>query len=168
MGLDTVFPEIAMGFAETIAHAVEIGEAKQWRDEDIPLIIAVCRYARQKFESRREQLRQVVLNGVDVRGFVAQGEPQLLRLESLLQECVRTRATAGPMEGTSIESPELAAELEALGEAVDRFRDLLQKALAAMQAPRQPLDWERVRQAQAAYREGETKPLERSPQPGGE
>jgi hypothetical protein len=168
MSLDTVFPEMAAGFAESITHAVEVGEAQAWRDEDVPLIAAVCRYARQQFESRQEQLRRAILNGVDVGTFIAQREPELVRLEKLLQDCARSQLAVSSTDGVSVAARELAAELEALGEAVGHFRDLLQKALVRMKPPRQPLDWERVRKAQAAYLEGETKPLERSPQPVGE
>jgi hypothetical protein len=168
MGFGTVLPEMVIGFAETVTHAVEVGEAEDWQDEDLAPIIAACREVGQKFESMEEKLRQSLLHGVDVATFVARSEPPLLRLERLLVEQARIQAEMGrSSEGSSVEAPELVAEFTAMGQAVGRFRDLLKNAISAMKAPRHLIDGKRFQEAQAAYLRGETQPFQSAPEPSG-
>jgi hypothetical protein len=157
MSRGTVFPESPIRFAEDITYAME-DDAEQWGKEDAPLIIAVCRLTRLKFESMRKTLLETVQGGVDVATFVSQGEPALRRIDKLLLAFSRAVGDLVGEPGAAAELRELVAELGTLERSLVDFRDLLRKLLLAMTSPRQPVDWGRVAEVQETYLRGETKP----------
>ncbi len=57
MGFGTVFPEMVMEFAETVTHAVEVGEKNEWSAEDVRQVAKACQETRQKFRSLEAMLR---------------------------------------------------------------------------------------------------------------
>jgi hypothetical protein len=156
---------MVMEFAETVTHAVEAGAGQELSAEDIQQVATACRETREKFTSMQEMLRKELTHGVDTATFVQRHEPRLARLDKLCLHHSAALAEADRLRAIPFETRELIAEFEALGKAVSRFRDLLKEALSKMKTPRRPIDWQRVQQAQEAYRKGETAPFERMPGP---
>jgi hypothetical protein len=168
MGFSTVFPEMAMEFAETVTQAVEAGAEQELSAEDLRQVATACRETRDKFASLQEMLRNELTHGVDVATFVRQYEARLTRLDKLSLRHSAVLAEADRLKAVPSETQELIAEFEALGKAVCRFRDLLKEALSKMRTPRRPIDWQRVQAAQEAFRKGETRPFERTAGPRGD
>src|SRR5262245_55737323 len=83
MVFSTVFPEMALEFAETVTHAVEAGAEQELSAEDLRQVATACRETRDKFASLQEMLRKELTRGVDVATFVRQYEPRLARLDTL-------------------------------------------------------------------------------------
>jgi hypothetical protein len=152
MVVSTVFPELVRRFAEAITQAVEAGEWEKWPPEDAAQFAAACQEIRQKVESFEERLRQTLAEGVDVATFKATVGSLLPRWETLAAEMAHA-------QGVAAEAGEVLAEFTPLVRAVAGVRDLFKNALAVMDSPRPPMDWERVHAAQAAYLKGETKPF---------
>jgi hypothetical protein len=168
MTFGTVFPEMAMGFAESVTHAVQVAETKEWSAEDVRQVVAACREVRQKFDAMGRLLRDALVEGVDAATFVRQEEPHLARLEKLLSQHAAILAEADRIQAPQSGHGEFLAEFEAMGKAMSGVRDLLRQALSAMTTPRRPVDWQRVQEAQAAHVRGETRPLEATPAPNGD
>jgi hypothetical protein len=168
MGFGTIFPEMVMEFAETVTHAVEAGAEQALSAEDIRQVVTACRETREKFTSLQEMLRKELTHGVDTATFARQHEPRLARLDKLCLRHSTVLAEVDRLKAIPSESRELIAEFEALGKAVSRFRNLLKEALSKIKTPRRPIDWQRVQQAQEAFRKGETTPFERTPGPSGD
>jgi hypothetical protein len=163
MGFGTVFPEMVMEFAETVTQAVEAGGEQDLSAEDIQQVAAAARETREKFRSMHELLRKELTLGVDTATFIQRHEPRLARLDKLSLRHAAVLAETDRLKAIPSETRDLIAEFEALGKAVSRFRDLLREALAKMMTPRRPVDWQRVQEAQEAFRKGETRPFERTP-----
>ena len=164
MVFGTVFPEMVMEFAETVTHAVEIGEKEEeWSAEDVRHVAVACRETGEKFGSMQEMLRNALTGGVDVAAFVKQEGPRLARLDKLLLRHSAILAEADRLQALSPETREVVADFEAMGRAMSLFRDLLKEALSKMTTPRFPIDWQRVEEAQAAVGRRETKPFHRTP-----
>jgi hypothetical protein len=157
MSISAVFPEVAMGFAESVTHAVAAAEKAQWSDEDVRQVRLACREVRQKFEWMDQIVRRALVDGVDAATFVAQAETHRTRLDRLLLQFSAIQAAARSDDG------EFVVEFEGMGKAISRVRDLLNEVLTKMKTPRRPIDWQRVEEAQAAYVRGETKPFKRAP-----
>jgi hypothetical protein len=159
MVVSTVFPDLMMDFTEAITKAVEVAEFEKWSPEDALQIAVACRELRQKMESFEEQLRRVLVQGVEVATFKARFGPLLSRWEKLASRHAAWLKKMGHVQGTAPAVAEAFTEFELLARTVGRVLDLLRNALDIADAPHSPIDWERVRAAQAAYLKGQTKPL---------
>jgi hypothetical protein len=165
MTTDTILPEVVMDVGETVTRAVETKEKKDWSVEDLKLIANLARLTRDRFAAATVVLHEKLGQGVNAATFLKREEPRFPRLDKLVQRhCVllavldRLQADATDPDFSSA-ARELTAVWEETGKAMSGLRDLLAEALAMMKAPRRPVDWERIRQAQAAFAQGETKPF---------
>jgi hypothetical protein len=165
MGYSTVFPEMVMGFAETVTHAVEVGESNKWSEEDARQITAACRETGDKFRSLEQILRLRLTEGVNAATFLKEEQLRLARLDKLLSQHAAALTESDRLQRVPSEALELIAAFEELGKTIARFRDLLKTAISKMNTPRRPVDWQRVQEAQAAFGKGETKPLDGTPDP---
>jgi hypothetical protein len=152
MVVSTVFPEMMMKFAETITQVVGTGQSATLPPEDAHQIAAVCREIRLRMESFEKTRRQELAHGVDVATFKAKVGLILPQVEKLAAEMEHA-------QGVAPEGSEVAAEFALLAQAVARIRDLFRNIVAILNAPRPPIDWKRVKDAQAAYSKGDTKPF---------
>lgn len=167
MSFGTGFPEMVIGFAETVTQTVEAGEEKEWSAEDFRQVTAACREVREKFAAMDGMLRNALTQGVDPALFVRREEPRLARLDKLLSRHSAILAEADRLLTASPEMRALIAEYEALLKSMSQHRGLLNEALSKMKAPRRPIDWQKVQEAQAAFGRGETVPFQRTPEPTG-
>jgi hypothetical protein len=153
MVVSTVFSEMVLGFVKAVTQAVEQGEFERWSPEDARQFVAACLEVRLKVESLGDRVQQTLAEGVDVATFKATFGSLHTRWESLALEMEGVR-------GSVNKAGEMGAEFEPLVRAVTRVRDLLQRAFAAIASPHPSLDWQRIQDAQEAYRKGDTKPFQ--------
>lgn len=171
MSHKTVFPDMLVGFAEAIAEGINDWEAthrvqappSETSDElndsveDISRIVDACRDVRRKVEQEIESLKKRLLRGVDAISFVAKNQPLLVRLDKMIVGNSATLAAADRLQQASGQSNELYRVFEELNESLIVYRDILKNGVSAMQSPRGPIDWDRVKAAQESLLKGETK-----------
>jgi hypothetical protein len=156
MATATVFPDLAVGLVEKMAEAFGDHKVQELPPEEIAAATSICRAIRHLFTAARHSVERSLSEGVDVKAFTARYDPTLSSLELISVSVARVAASAGP-------APDLAgeflSELRALGGDVADLQHLLGEALSKAKAPLRPIDWDRVREAEAAYARGETKPV---------
>src|SRR5947209_3145470 len=120
MSLETVFPDMVVGFAETIAKTVELNEQNamrrgaampgpyyEWWKEDVLRVTTACREVREKVETAKESIRQRLMSGVEVASFLATREPVVSRLDSIILRNSATLAEANGLQGPPDEAKEM-------------------------------------------------------------
>ncbi len=159
MSCSAVFPERVREFAENVTHAVEDWQDKDWSEEDIRQISELCQKALEKVTATEDSLQEELKSGVDSAAFIKRTNPLLDRINKLLDGEWVSLSEPDRFQAKTVAGHKLLADFNDLGRAIARVRDLLKEAFLKMSAPRQPIDWQRVQEAKAAFTNGATRPF---------
>jgi hypothetical protein len=156
-----MLPDLALGFAETMATTFESGRVDQLTPREISQAISACDFLRGLFTEAHRSIEEGLSQGVDARAFAAKYERAVIELQAILTTAERivTKARTSPLPAPA----ELfVSNYRELMDAMLRLRQLLAEAVDKAKRPTGPIDWQRVRDTEAAYTRGETKPFQRS------
>jgi hypothetical protein len=164
----TLFPDLATGFAEKMAGALESRRVEDLSADEVAAAIFACSFLRSLLSMARRSIEATLREGVDARAFADRYEPAVTEVDRVtdLTERVAERARTGDLP---VLAQEFLADFRALGEDLAGFRQFLAEAVAKAKAPLPPIDLGRVQEAQAAYDRGSTRPFRKgaeSHQPG--
>lgn len=143
----------------TVTEDVLPEPASQWPPQYFRLCLDVVEKLRENAAQMRQTLEEELSKGTEARSFVREYSP-LLALSDTLVAKIKKRLSHLEQEGDAA-SADLAARFRALDGEFQAFRRLLADALThASQSPRM-VDRGRVRAAEEAFAQGETKPFSR-------
>ncbi|HEV3256510.1 MAG TPA: hypothetical protein VG013_06510 [Gemmataceae bacterium] len=160
-----VYPVLASGLIDTITHVMLAGRVEESSAEAVGEAAALCRQARRAVKAIRDEQEQTLGDGRQAREFVDQMDPLAqmlgrgLAILSRLVDDLGDRDLTPPMT-------EFLSEAQALVREAGDLHGLLAEALVKAKAPPHPIDWDRARDAEAAFTRGETKPFQRHPKAG--
>jgi hypothetical protein len=161
MATPTMFPDLAVGFAEKMANTFE-GRIKELTPDQVSTAIRACAFLQDLFAQARRSIEEELSQGVEARAFADKYErlatdlePVLATTQRLVTEA-RTSSHSEPVE-------QVVSSYRALMDEMLSLHEFLAKAVAKAKLPARPVDWKRVQEAEAAYASGETKPFQRSP-----
>lgn len=149
----------ATNLAALVSQAAD--RVEELTPEQLSTWTSGCDFLRGLFAQARRSIEDGLSQGVDAKVFAAKYEQGIADLEAVLTMTQRivTRAWTSAL-------PQPAEQF------VARYRDLMDDLLdlhqflagvvATAKMPHCPVDWQRVREAKAAYERGETKPFQRS------
>jgi len=160
MGAAPVLLNVAIGWAETTARALEAPE--ELSADDLASAIAACRLLRDMLTLARRSLEERLAHGVDATAFAASYDRASADLRAVLtttQGIVQRALTRLP----SPPGDEFVSSYRGLVEDMLSLQTFLGDALEKAQLPPHPVDWKHVHAVEAAYAQGETKPFQRSP-----
>jgi hypothetical protein len=154
----TLFPDLATGFAEKMAGALESHQVEDLTADEVSAAIFTCSFLRTLLSMARRSVEATLREGVDARAFAARYEPAVIELGRVtaVAERVAERAQADDLPALA---QEFLADFRALGEDLAGFRQFLAEAVAKAKAPLPPIDLGRVQEAQAAYDRGAMRPF---------
>jgi hypothetical protein len=153
--------DLALGIAEKVNAAFAAGQVEQLQADEFAASSATCRFLRDLFEKARRSIEATLSAGVDARAFAAHYGGAVAGLDGMLQTVERIVAHAQDRQ-LSQAAGQFLADYQELGRAMADLRGLLVEALAKAGAPTRPVDWDRIRAAEAAHARGETKPFQRT------
>jgi len=158
----TVYPVLADGLIDTITRVMRDGRVEESSVEAVGEAIALCQQARRAIKAVREEQERTLADGRQVKEFVAQMDPLTgvlgrgLVVLSGLVDGLGHRDLSPPMM-------EFLSEAKALVREADALQRFLVEALAKAKVPPRPIDWNRAKDAEAAYTRGETTPFQKRP-----
>ncbi len=161
MATATMFPGLAVGFAEAMANTFETGRVEELTPEEVSTAIRTCVFLRDLFTQARQSIEEQLSQGVDARAFAAKHEKAVADLEEVVKTAQRVVTKA---RTSSLLPPvqQFVSSYRALLDDMVSLHQFLAEAVAKAKLPVRPVDWNRVQEAKAAYASGETKPFQRS------
>jgi hypothetical protein len=162
MATATIFPDLAVGCAQTLANTLETVGVEELAPEEVLTAIRMCAFLQDLFAQARQSIIERLSQGVDARAFAARYERVVSDLEAALTTTQRvvTKARTTPLPPTP---EQLISNYRALMDDMLSLHQFLAAAVAKAKLPMRPVDWNRVQEVKAAYARGETKPFQRSP-----
>jgi hypothetical protein len=158
MASATFIPDLAAGLAETLSDNVE--KVEELSTKDVQAALLVCTFMQTLLKMARGSIESSLRQGVDARAFASTYERSIAGLDSASKAVGRLLQRGHPRHWPIL-GEELLSGYEDLAADLAKLRQFLVEAVAKAKAPPRPLDWERVRQAEAAYGRGETKPFDK-------
>jgi hypothetical protein len=162
MATATMFADLAVGFAETMAKTFEMGRVEELTPEEVSTAIRMCVFLQDLFAQARRSIAEALSQGVDARAFAAKYEQAVTDLEAVLTTAQRvvTKARTSPLPPPA---EQFISSYRALMDDMLSLHEFLAEAVAKAKLPVRPIDWKRVQEAEAAYAKGETKPFQTAP-----
>jgi hypothetical protein len=159
----TMLPDLAVGFAGTMANTFEAGGVEELTPEEVSAAIRTCDFLQELFGQARRSIEEGLSQGVDAKAFAAKYERAVTGLEAVLTvtERVVTKARTNPLPPPA---EEFVSRYRALLDDLISLRQLLAEAVGKAKLPTRPVDRNRAQEAEAAYARGDTKPLRRPSQ----
>ena len=71
MATATMLPDLAVGFAETMANTFETGRVEELTPEEVSTAIRMCVFLQDLFAQARRSMVEGLSQGVDARAFAA-------------------------------------------------------------------------------------------------
>jgi hypothetical protein len=156
-----MFPELAVGFVETMAKTFETGRVEELTPAEVSTAIRTCVFLRELFAQARRSIAEGLSQGVDAQAFAAKYAPAVTGLGASLRtvERVVTKARTRPLPPPA---EQFISSYRDLMDDLLGLHQFLAEAVAKAKLPARPVDWNRAQEAAAAYARGETKPFQRS------
>jgi hypothetical protein len=161
MDTATILPNLAVGFAEKMAHAFEIGRVEELAPEEVSTAIRLCAVLQDLFAQTRRSIAAELSQGVEARGFAAKYERAVIDLEAVLKVTQRV-VTKARTNSLPPPAEQFVSSYRALMDEMLSLHRFLAEAVETAKRPVRPVDWKRVQEAEAAFARGETKPFQRS------
>jgi hypothetical protein len=161
MATATIFPELAVEFAERMANRFEEGKVEELTPDEVSTAIRMCVFLQDLFAQARRSIVEGLSQGVDARAFAAKYERAVTKLAAVLITAQRvvTKARTSTLPPPA---EQFVSSYRALMDDMLGLHQVLAEAVAKAKLPPRPVDWKRVQDAEAAYARNETKPFERS------
>jgi hypothetical protein len=167
MNGSTLLPDLALGVVGEMTRALEARAIERCSAEDISEAVSLCQEVQRLVRLSLRSVQRALSQGMEAGQFAARYEPIVVALDPRLNNVRRLTEAL-----RALPLPEYAAELlsefQTLGVELARLHQFLGEALARARAAPRPIDPSRVREAQAAYGRGETKPFRKAPKDRGE
>ena len=161
MATPTMFPDLAVGFAEKMANTFD-GRIKELSPDQASIAIRACAFLQDLFAQARRSIEEELSQGVEAGAFVAKYERLASDLEPVLTTTQRVVTEARSILHSEPVG-QVVSSYRALMDEMLSLHEFLAKAVAKAKLPARPVDWKRVQEAETAYASGETKPFQRSP-----
>ena len=158
--------DLAAEAAEGLADALPTDGLDPWTEQLVAMTASYCRTTRRLLRVAGRRLRDDLTTGMEGRAFAARYAAGAAILGPALD-----RLRTAPLDRLAghPRCVNLALDLRALVAELSDFSRLLTGALGLVKSPPPPVDPERARQAEEAYRQGQTSPFQGlSRMPGGE
>lgn len=120
--------------------------------------IVACDYLQNLFHSARSSIDEVLREGVSATEFASRYEPLVKTLDDI-RDLVRTILVTVKSSRLPELGQVLISKYESLDAILERFHRFVGGVIAAVKNPIRSIDWQHVREVEAAYASGETKPF---------
>ncbi|HWG47076.1 MAG TPA: hypothetical protein VN688_30205 [Gemmataceae bacterium] len=151
--------DLAVGFTGTLNEILEKMEVLSTKD--VHTAILVCNFIHNLFKDARRGIENGLRQGVEARSFATTYERAVAELDRVRGAVARVLEKARTSHLPTL-GEEFISSYEDLTADLDRLRQFLAEAVIKAKAPPRPIDWDRVREADAAYARGETMPFLKS------
>ncbi|HTU18974.1 MAG TPA: hypothetical protein VMG10_13015 [Gemmataceae bacterium] len=155
----TLETEGAFGAAEALKHVLAGVETLSPRTVHTALVI--CDFIQSMFKMAHASIQSGLCQGVEARAFAVKYEQAIVRLDEIRDIVGRLLAKVKGQRLPSL-GEDLISRYEDLDSDLTRIRKFLLEAVQKAKMPTRAIDWERVREAEAAYSRGEMKPYRKS------
>jgi hypothetical protein len=152
----TFLPDLAMEVVEEMIHALEVGNVAEMSG-----MASCCHDVRRIIQEAQRAVEGKLSRGIEGRLFVARYDPLAAALEAWGKEVTRVVEQA-KTRVLPEQTREFLSDFQGMGQDLANFQQFLVHVLDMARAPRRSIDWQRVKEAEAAYARGETKPFERA------
>ncbi|HTU90454.1 MAG TPA: hypothetical protein VMF69_10305 [Gemmataceae bacterium] len=156
MAVATLETAIAAGTAESLDRI--FASVEELSAEDVHTALVVCDFIQSRFRTARTSIESALCRGVDAKAFVAKYEAAVSTLDTVTEAMNRVLARLRRSRLPAL-GEELISRYEDLNKDLASHRQFLMEALDKAKKPLRPIDWQHVREVEAAYVRGETKPL---------
>jgi hypothetical protein len=151
-------PDLATGMAGGFFKAVEPRNIEELSADELSTLVDASAFIRGLFADSRRNIEAGLCEGVEATAFASKYERGVGALNLVFDTVERIVKRLEAMRPSPRVDPVLS-NFKALYDELTGLRHFLLEALAKAKTPPAPINWTRIREVEAAYSRGETRPM---------